>query len=116
MVLQFFGMHFFQAAVWVQQLCMKCDGLLHGLGSHLVHPHPVCTLLILAIPDLHFLSVRVKNIYSAVFYYITTEEISPKNSSHLMAMQRFLTASVMYTGSVSVESDVKALSDLVRLR
>lgn len=52
MVLQFFIMHFFQASVWVQKLCMKCDGLLHGLGPHLVCPQPVCTFLILVIP--HF--------------------------------------------------------------
>lgn len=33
-----------------------------------------------------------------------------------MAMQRFLAASVMYVGSVSVDSDVKAPSDLLLLR
>lgn len=33
-----------------------------------------------------------------------------------MAMPRFLTASVMYVGSVSGDSDVKAPSDLLLLR
>lgn len=37
-------------------------------------------------------------------------------NNHLMALQRFLTASVMYVGSVSVDSDVKAPSDLLLLR
>lgn len=33
-----------------------------------------------------------------------------------MAVQRFLAASVMYIGSVSVDSDVKAPSDLLLVR
>lgn len=44
------------------------------------------------------------------------EEMSQNISSHLMAMHRFLTASVMYTGSVSVDIDVNAPSDLVLMR
>lgn len=36
--------------------------------------------------------------------------------THLMASERFLTASVMYVGSVSVDINVKAPSDLLLLR
>lgn len=59
--------------------------------------------------------------YSVFFNYLcicvgTIEEKFQNNSSHLMVMQRFLTASVMYIGSVSADSEVKAPSDLLLLR
>lgn len=41
------------------------------------------------------------------------ETESKERLGHLMAVQRLRTESVMYTGRVSVDSDVKAPSDLL---
>lgn len=45
-----------QPCFWLQQLCVKCDALLHGLGPHVESSQPVCAFLILFIPHLHRVS------------------------------------------------------------